>query len=91
MPPDLAEGRPPSNIGNVLAAGTGAGLKGHVGHMGQIGHSYVRAALIYRHAAAEQQTKISNGISAVVFDIRSRRRQPPVADTTSIAEVSRQG
>ncbi|GAB2688402.1 tyrosine-type recombinase/integrase [Kitasatospora kifunensis] len=73
------------HTGNVLAAGTGASLKDLMAHMG---HSSVRAALIYQHATAEQQTKISNGISAAVVDIRTRRRSTS-ADTTS-AEVQQQ-
>ncbi|MFJ2578430.1 tyrosine recombinase XerC [Kitasatospora aureofaciens] len=59
------------HTGNVLAASTGVSLKDLMAHMG---HSSVRAALIYQHATAEQQTKISNGISAAVVDIRTRRR-----------------
>ncbi|WP_371480505.1 tyrosine-type recombinase/integrase [Kitasatospora sp. NBC_00315] len=68
------------HTGNVLAAGTGASLKDLMAHMG---HSAVRAALIYQHATAEQQTKIPNGISAAVVDIRTRRRQPTPTDTTA--------
>nr|BEK67245.1 hypothetical protein KPHV_44720 [Kitasatospora purpeofusca] len=70
------------HTGNVLAAGSGASLKDLMAHMG---HSSVRAALIYQHATAEQQTKISNGISAAVVDIRTRRRMAPVADGSTEA------
>lgn len=60
------------HTGNVLAASTGVSLKDLMAHMG---HTSVRAALIYQHATAEQQTKIANGISAAVVDIRSARRR----------------
>ncbi|KJK55429.1 tyrosine-type recombinase/integrase [Saccharothrix sp. ST-888] len=68
------------HTGNVLAASTGASLRDLMAFMG---HNSPRAALIYQHATEEQQTKIANGISAAVVDIRTRRRQPTPTGTTS--------
>jgi len=59
------------HTGNTLAANTGASLADLMAHMG---HASVRAAMIYQHATAEQQRKISTGISAAVVEIRSKRR-----------------
>ncbi|MDH6123659.1 tyrosine-type recombinase/integrase [Kitasatospora sp. GP82] len=72
------------HTGNVLAASTGASLKDLMAHMG---HASVRAALIYQHATAEQQTKISNGICAAVVDIRTRRRRAPSESTKEAREA----
>ncbi|MFJ9693129.1 tyrosine recombinase XerC [Kitasatospora sp. NPDC101183] len=70
------------HTGNVLAASTGASLRDLMTFMG---HNSPRAALIYQHATEEQQTKISNGISAAVVDIRSARRKRAASDTTAQA------
>ncbi|MFJ3214889.1 hypothetical protein ACIPLC_03060 [Kitasatospora sp. NPDC086801] len=45
-----------------------------------MGHNSPRTALIYQHSTEEQQTKISNGISAAVVDIRSARRKRTTGD-----------
>ncbi len=70
------------HTGNVLATGTGTSPMAHMGH------SSVCAALIYQHATAEQQIKISNAIS-VAIAIRTRRQRLPCA-TPSTTEVPRQ-
>ena len=59
------------HTGSTLAANTGAGLADLLAHMG---HASVRAAMIYQHATAEPQRKISTGISAAVVEIRSGQR-----------------
>ncbi len=56
---------------STRAANPGAGLADLMAHLG---HASVRAAMIYQHATAEQQRKISTGISAAAVEIRSRQR-----------------
>ena len=58
------------HAGSTLAANAGASLADPMAHMG---HASVRAAMIYQHATAEQQRKISSGISAAGVEIRSRQ------------------
>lgn len=74
------------HTGNVLAASTGASLRDLMTHMG---HNSARAALIYQHATAEQQTEIANGISAAAVDIRSRRDAP--VSRIEVVKVLRKG
>jgi hypothetical protein len=61
------------HTGNTLAANTRASLADLMAHMG---HASVHAAMIYQHATAEQQRKISTGISAAVVEIRSKQQRP---------------
>ncbi|MFE2412767.1 tyrosine-type recombinase/integrase [Kitasatospora sp. NPDC059408] len=75
------------HTGNVLAASTGASLRDLIAFMG---HNSPRAALIYQHSTEEQQTKISDGISAAVVDIRSARRWKATTDGSETLDMPRQ-
>jgi len=72
---------------STRAANPGAGLADLMAHLG---HASVRAAMIYQHATAEQQRKISTGISAAAVEIRSRQRCSGVNLAQQGAEWSRQ-
>jgi hypothetical protein len=50
--------------------------------LAHMGHASVRAAMIHQHATAEQQRKISTGISAAVVEIRSKQPEPPGSGAT---------
>lgn len=56
--------------GNHLAAATGASTKEM---MARMGHSTMRAALIYQHATQERDRKIADGLSE---QIKASRRAP---------------
>jgi integrase len=58
------------HTGNNLAAATGASTKEL---MAPIGHSTMRAALIYQHATRERNRKIAHGLSE---QIKAARRAP---------------
>jgi hypothetical protein len=79
------------HTGITLAANTGAGLADLMAHLG---HASVRAAMIYQHATAEQQCKISTGISAAVVEIRLKqqaRSDGSVAPVPGRRQVKGQG
>jgi len=58
------------HTGNNLAAATGASTKEL---MARMGHSSMRAALIYQHATRERDRKIADGLSE---QIKATRRLP---------------
>jgi integrase len=63
------------HTGNHLAAMTGASTKEL---MARMGHSTMRAALIYQHATRERDRKIADGLSE---QIKSTRRTPAAGTT----------
>jgi integrase len=67
------------HTGNNLAAATGASTKEL---MARMGHSSMRAALIYQHATRERDRKIADGLSE---QIKAARRAP-TTDTTDGAD-----
>ena len=58
------------HTGNMLAAGTGAGLREL---MDRMGHSTTRAALTYLHASDERQRAIADALSKVSATELKRR------------------
>lgn len=58
------------HTGNMLAAGTGAGLREL---MDRMGHSTPRAALIYLHASDERQRAIADALSKITTTELARR------------------
>ena len=56
------------HTGNTLASRTGASL---ADLMARMGHSSTRAALIYQHAAHEQDEKIARALSAQIDRARN--------------------
>jgi integrase len=67
------------HTGNNLAAATGASTKEL---MVRMGHSTMRAALIYQHATRERDRKIADGLSE---QIKAARRAP-TTDTSAGAD-----
>lgn len=65
------------HTGNTLASRTGASL---ADLMARMGHSSTRAALIYQHAAQEQDRKIADALSTQIDRARNghgkRKKQP---------------
>jgi integrase len=59
------------HTGNTLASRTGASL---ADLMAQMGHSSTRAALIYQHAAQEQDQEIAAALSSQIDRERQRAR-----------------
>lgn len=59
------------HTGNTLASRTGASL---ADLMARMGHSSTRAALIYQHAAQEQDRQIAGALSAHIDRERDRAR-----------------
>jgi hypothetical protein len=71
------------HAGNMLAAGTGAGLREL---MDRMGHSTTRAALTYLHASDERQRAIADALSKVSATELKRRSPKPIGRNTKAAE-----
>lgn len=56
------------HTGGILTAATGATLKEL---MARLGHSSVRAAMIYRHATRDRDQAIAKALGTFVRDVRS--------------------
>jgi site-specific recombinase XerD len=61
------------HTGGTLSATTGATLKEL---MARLGHSSVRAALIYQHATRDRDQAIAKALGAYVREVRSPAREP---------------
>jgi hypothetical protein len=85
LPALEAAGLPPIHFhdlrhtGNMLAAGTGAGLRELMDHMG---HSTTRAALTYLHASDERQRAIADALSKLGASELKRRSPAPIGHAT---------
>lgn len=64
------------HTGGTLAAATGATLKEL---MARLGHSSVRAAMIYQHASRDRDRLIAKGLGGFVRDMRSASDEPEKA------------
>ncbi len=71
------------HIGGTLSAATGATLKEL---MARLGHSSVRAAMIYQHATRDRDQAIAKALGTFVQEARKpRRRQPTSRNATKKA------
>ena len=61
------------HTGGTLTATTGATLKEL---MARLGHSSVRAAMIYQHATRDRDQAIAKALGAYVREVRGRAKEP---------------
>lgn len=75
------------HTGATLAAQTGATL---AELMNRLGHSDVKAALIYQHAAADRDAEIARRLSAMAAASQATTASPPPSTTTAEPAEERQ-